>query len=77
MDQVTVRCQFCNDLFVMTRPLFVGERDRVTCPSCRAEAERDTKRKRRAIGDDPIALCRGLMGAISSGDGPPPDRQRF
>ena len=42
ISRVTVCCQFCGKLFLMVRPLFINERDRATCPACRAEAEKNT-----------------------------------
>lgn len=42
MSDVTVKCQFCNRLFRMERPLFKGERDQATCPQCDAEAKQNT-----------------------------------
>lgn len=41
-DKVTVKCPFCERLFLMLRPLFIDERERTACPACRAEAARNT-----------------------------------
>ena len=43
MSEVVVKCPFCERLFLMLRPLFLGERERTACPSCRAEAKRNTE----------------------------------
>lgn len=43
MSEVTVKCPFCERLFLMPRPLFIGERERTACPACRAEAKRNTE----------------------------------
>ena len=40
---VVVKCPFCERLFLMMRPLFLGERDRTACPACRAEATSNMK----------------------------------
>ena len=60
-ERVTVRCQWCERLFLMVRPLFLGERERATCPACRDEARRNmqemTKKESEAWygdGDMPI-----------------------
>ena len=51
-DQVTVRCPFCDRLFLMTRPLFTSERERTACPACRSEARRNTEKMRREVRRD-------------------------
>lgn len=43
ISKVTVKCPFCERLFLMTRPLFVAERERTACPACRRAAEENTK----------------------------------
>ena len=40
---ITAKCPFCERLFLMPRPLFVGERELTACPACQAEAERNTE----------------------------------
>ena len=52
MDRVTVKCPFCECLFLMLRPLFLGERERTACPACRAEAERNTEKMRQETRKD-------------------------
>lgn len=47
VDRVTVKCPFCERLFLMPRPLFLGERERTACPSCRAQAAQNTEDMRR------------------------------
>ena len=47
MSEVTVRCKFCGQLFLMARPLFKGERDQATCPKCTAQARANTEQMRR------------------------------
>lgn len=42
ISRVTVRCPFCERLFLMPRPLFTSERENTACPACRAEAEKNT-----------------------------------
>jgi uncharacterized paraquat-inducible protein A len=42
-DRVTVRCPFCEKLFLMPRPLFKGERELTACPKCHAEATENMK----------------------------------
>jgi hypothetical protein len=46
MSNVTVKCPFCERLFIMTRPLFLGERERTACPQCAAEAASNTRKMR-------------------------------
>lgn len=60
MSSVTVRCQFCERLFIMERPLFVGERDRATCQGCTAEARRNTDAMRPPKTSNDIARKLGL-----------------
>jgi endogenous inhibitor of DNA gyrase (YacG/DUF329 family) len=48
VSRVTVRCPFCDRLFLMPRPLFNSERDTTACPACRAEASRNTEEMTRA-----------------------------
>ena len=44
MSQVTVRCQYCERLFLMERPLFIDEQKRATCPAYRREARENTEK---------------------------------
>ena len=48
MSEVTVRCEFCERLFLMQRPLFFSEREHAACPACRAEAKRNLEKMRDA-----------------------------
>lgn len=54
-DRVTVRCPFCDRLFLMPRPLFRSERETTACPECRAEAKRNTEEMKAKSGK---LLCR-------------------
>jgi hypothetical protein len=51
-DRVTVRCPFCEKLFLMPRPLFKGERELTACPSCRAEAIANTEQMTRCPNEN-------------------------
>jgi endogenous inhibitor of DNA gyrase (YacG/DUF329 family) len=53
ISRVTVRCPFCDRLFLMARPLFVDERNRTACPACRAEAVSNTEKMRAGVTPDP------------------------
>lgn len=52
IDRVTVRCPFCEKLFLMPRPLFKSERDTTACPACRAEAKANTQKMAGNWGHD-------------------------
>lgn len=52
IDRVTVRCPFCERLFLMTRPLFTTEREQTACSSCRAEAKRNMEEMAEEAGSD-------------------------
>lgn len=43
-NYVPLKCQYCGDLFMGYRPLFIGERDRSTCPRCTATAIANTEK---------------------------------
>lgn len=45
-SKVAVRCQFCERLFLMPRPVFTSEQQRATCPQCWKEAKLNTDGKR-------------------------------
>ena len=50
MSKVTAKCPFCEQLFLMERPLFKGEREQTACPACANEARRNTERMLRLRG---------------------------
>jgi hypothetical protein len=58
MKDVTVKCPFCERLFLMPRPMFFTERERTACPDCRAEALRNMNATTQA--DDPLTTIASL-----------------
>ena len=72
MSKVTAKCPFCEQLFLMERPLFKGEREQTACPACANEARRNTERmlrlRRRGQATSALYPCR-------PGSNPPPPTQ--